>query len=103
MADETKPERDPREIDWPLVYPLSKPITVGQETVQFLSLREPTGEEVLKYDLLEGLSADQFIPLVSDLSATPPAALKKIGATDILRLATVLGRFFRWAAEPPTP
>lgn len=101
MSDATTPERDPREIDWPLEYPLSKPITVGQDTVQVLVLREPTGEEVLKYDLLDGLSSAQFYPLVSDLSATPPAALKKIGARDILSLATVLARFFRWAAEPP--
>jgi hypothetical protein len=101
-APET-PARDPREIAWPLEHPLSKPISFGQETLQVLILREPTGEEVLKYGLLEGLSAEQFFPLVSDLAATPPAVLKKIGAADLLRLGTVLHRFFAWAALPPAP
>ncbi|MGU3668008.1 phage tail assembly protein [Methylobacterium sp. A49B] len=103
MSEITTPARDPREISWPLEYPLAKPIVVGQDTVQVLILREPTGEEVLKYGLLEGLSADQFFPLVADLSATPPPVLKKIGARDILQLGTVLSRFFVWAALPPAP
>jgi len=103
MTDTAIPARDPREIDWPLEHPLAKPITVGQDTVQVLILREPTGEEVLKYGLLEGLSADQFFPLVSDLAATPPSVLKKIGARDILALGTKLSRFFVWAALPPAP
>jgi hypothetical protein len=101
-APET-PARDPREIDWPLEHPLSKPITVGQDTLQVLILREPTGEEVLKFGLLEGLSAEQFFPLVSKLSATPPPVLMKIGARDLLQLGTVLHRFFAWAAQPPAP
>ncbi|MBP2494713.1 hypothetical protein ABID82_006953 [Methylobacterium sp. PvP062] len=103
MSDSTAPARDPREISWPLEFPLSKPIVVGQNTVQFLSLREPTGEEVLKFGLLEGLSADQFFPLVADLSATPPPVLMKIGARDVLQLGTILSRFFVWAALPPVP
>ena len=76
---------------------------VGKDTVQFLSLREPTGEEVLKFGLLEGLSADQFFPLVASLSATPPPVMMKIGARDILQLGTILSRFFVWAALPPMP
>ena len=100
MTDALPPARDPREISWPLEVPLSKPITVGQDTVQFLSLREPTGEEVLKFDLLEGLTAEQFFPLVARLSATPPPVLMKISARDILQLGTVLSRFFAWALSP---
>lgn len=103
MTDTVTPARDPREISWPLEVQLSKPITVGQDSVQFLSLREPTGEEVLKFGLLEGLSADQFFPLVASLSATPPPVLMKIGARDILQLGTILSRFFVWAALPPMP
>ncbi len=103
MMDTTPPARDPREISWPLEHPLAKPIVVGQDTLQVLILREPTGEEVLKFGLLEGLSADQFFPLVASLSATPPPVLMKIGARDILQLGTILSRFFVWAAQPPMP
>jgi hypothetical protein len=71
--------------------------------VQFLSLREPVGEELVKFNLLEGLSADQFIPLVACLSATPPPVLLKVPAADLMRLATRLNRFFVWAAQPPAP
>ncbi|MCJ2102456.1 phage tail assembly protein [Methylobacterium sp. E-046] len=103
MTDAAAPTRDPHEIIWPLEHPLAKPIVVGQDTLQVLILREPTGEEVLKFGLLEGLSADQFFPLVASLSATPPPVLMKIGARDILQLGTILSRFFVWAALPPIP
>ena len=80
----TPPARDEREIDWPLEVPLAKAIKAGEELIQFLSLREPTGEEVLKHGLLEGLDAAQFFPLVADLSGVAQPVLKKIGARDIL-------------------
>lgn len=99
----TPPVRDDREIEWPLEVPLAKAIKAGEELVQFLSLREPTGEEVLKHGLLEGLDAAHFFPLVADLSGVAQPVLKKIGARDVLQLATKLSRFFVWAAQPPAP
>ncbi|MDH2313149.1 phage tail assembly protein [Methylobacterium brachiatum] len=103
MTDTPNSARDPREIEWPLEHSLSKPITVGQDTMQVFVLREPTGEDVVKFGLLEGLSADQFFPLVSALTALAPSVIKKAPASDIIRLGTILSRFFAWAALPPAP
>ncbi|SFT11767.1 phage tail assembly protein [Methylobacterium sp. yr668] len=97
------PARDPREITWPYEHPLAAAVRAHDEMVKVLVLREPTGEEVLEFGLLEGLSADQFFPLVSKLASVPTSTLKKIGARDILSLGTVLSRFFVWAALPPAP
>lgn len=99
----TTPARDPREIAWPYEHPLAQPVRAQDDMIQCLVLREPTGEEVLEFGLLEGLSADQFFPLVSKLASVPTSTLKKIGARDILQLGTVLSRFFVWAALPPMP
>lgn len=102
---ETKqtPERDPREITWPLEFPLSKAVEAHGEQVQVLVLREPTGADVLKFGLLEGFDAAQFAPLVVKLASVPLSTVEAIPAKDVLRLGTVLSRFFVWAALPPAP
>ena len=97
------PARDPRELDFPYEFPLSKPVPAHGEDVQVLVLQEPTGEHVLKFGLLEGLDASQFEPLVMALAGVPSSTIKKIPARDVLRLGTVLSRFFVWAALPPAP
>ena len=97
------PIRDPREITWPLEFPLSKPVEAHGEQVQVLILREPTGKDVIDFGLLEGFDADQFVPLVTRLAAVPTPTIARIPASDVLRLGTVLSRFFVWAALPPTP
>jgi hypothetical protein len=99
----TTPERDHREITWPYEHPLAQAVRAHDDMIQVLVLREPTGEEVLEFGLLEGLDAEQFFPLVSKLASVPTSTLKKIGARDILSLGTVLSRFFVWAALPPAP
>ncbi|MFY9293358.1 MAG: phage tail assembly protein [Methylorubrum rhodinum] len=95
-------DRDPRDIDFPFEFRLSKPVSAHDEDLIVLTLREPLGEEVLKFGLLEGLSAEQFFPLVARLAAVPELTLKKMAAKDILRLGTILNRFFSWAASPET-
>lgn len=97
----TAPARDPREIDFPYEFPLSVAIQAHGEDTKVLVLREPTGEDVLKFGLLEGLDQAQFAPLVCSLATIPEGAFKKIPARDVLRLGTVLSRFFQWAALPP--
>lgn len=102
MSDEAPtPKRDPREITWPLEFPLSKTVTAHDEEIRVLILREPTGDDVLKFGLLEGLDASQFFPLVARLATVPEGTLKKVPARDLLSLGTVLSRFFQWAALPP--
>lgn len=102
MSDATETQkRDPREITWPYTFPLSTEIEAHGEQTRVLILREPLGDEVLKFGLLEGLDASQFFPLVAKLAAVPEGALRKVPARDMLSLGTVLSRFFQWAALPP--
>ncbi|GEP09809.1 phage tail assembly protein [Methylobacterium gnaphalii] len=104
MADANDvPHRDPRDIDWPLQFKLSKVVEAHGEQTQVLVLREPTGDEVLEHDLLEGLDQRQFFPLVVKLAGVPMSTLKKLPARDLLALGTVLSRFFVMAAQPPMP
>lgn len=102
MSDDSPtPARDPREITWPYAHPLSVEIEAHDEKLRVLILREPLGDEVIKYGLLEGLDASQFFPLVAKLGAVPEGTLRKLPARDLLSLGTVLSRFFQWAALPP--
>lgn len=97
----TAPARDPREIDFPYEFPLSVTVQAHGEDTKVLVLREPTGEDVLKFGLLEGLDPSQFAPLVCSLASIPEGTFKKLPGRDVLRLGTVLSRFFQWAALPP--
>ena len=103
MSDTKAPARDPREIDWPYPFPLSKVVEAHGEETKVLILREPTGDEVIEHNLLEGLDQREFFPLVVKLAGVPLSTLKKLPARDILSLGTVLSRFFAWAAQPPAP
>ncbi|UIY45861.1 phage tail assembly protein [Methylobacterium radiotolerans] len=100
MSNETAsaPVKHPEITAWPYEFPLSKPITVGQDTVQFLRLNEPTAKEAFEYGLLTGLAADQVRGLVAALAVTPPPVIDKIPAADIIQLAARLSRFFNAAA-----
>lgn len=103
MTRETEgaPQRDPRQIDFPYVFRLSKAVKAHDEDLMALTLREPTGDDVLKFGLLDGLDSSQFAPLVTSLAAIPMSTVGKMTARDTLALATVLSRFFQWAALPP--
>ncbi|MGU3662021.1 phage tail assembly protein [Methylobacterium fujisawaense] len=90
--------KHPEITSWPYEFALSKPLTVGQDTVQFLSLQEPTAADAFKFGLLTGLAADQVRGLVASLAVTPPPVIDKISAVDIIILATRLSRFFNQAA-----
>lgn len=103
MSDETLtvPAKDPREISFPYDFPLTKPVKAHDEDLKALTLREPTGEDVLKFGLLEGLEPSRFIPLVCSLAGVPEGTIKQMAGRDVLSLGTVLSRFFQWAALPP--
>lgn len=100
-ASTTVPDRDPREITFPYDFRLSKPVQAHGEDHLVLTLREPTGADVLEFGLLEGFEPAQFVPLVGRLAKVPDGTIKSMAARDLLSLATVLSRFFQWAALPP--
>lgn len=73
-----------------LVITLRKPVTLG-ETFTTITLREPTGAQMMEIDKLEGWAADvKAIALVSGL---PEPAVKMIGARDIRTASKYLGSF----------
>ncbi len=105
MTNETDaleaPVRDPRAITFPYEFRLTKTVKAHDEDLRVLVLREPTGDDVLRFGLLDGLESSQFAPLVVSLAAVPMGTVKSMSARDTLSLATVLSRFFQWAALPP--
>ncbi|MGY2732391.1 phage tail assembly protein [Sphingomonas sp. UYP23] len=73
-----------------LVITLRKPVTLG-ETFTTITLREPTGAQMMEIDKLEGWAADvKAIALVSGL---PEPAVKMIGARDLRIASKYLGSF----------
>lgn len=102
MSDEVKaPERDPRELEFPYEFKLSKVVEAHGDSIKVLVINEPTGDDVVTFGLLNGFASTQFFPLVSKLAKVPESTLKACSAKDILRLATTLNRFFEWAGEAP--
>jgi len=100
MSTETAPAstKAPEITAWPYEFPLSKPITHGQDTFQFLSLQEPTAKHAFEYGLLTGLAADQVRGLVAALTVKPPPVIDLVPAADMIALAARLSRFFNAAA-----
>ncbi len=73
-----------------LVISLRKPVTLG-ETFTELTLREPTGAQMVEIDKLEGWAAD--IKAIALVSGLPEPAVKMIGARDIRTASKYLGSF----------
>lgn len=88
----------PAPITWPLEFPISTVVQAHGEDTRVLILREPTGDDVFKFGLLDGLDRDQFLPLVASLASVPEGTVRKLPAGDVLKLASKLTRFFIQAA-----
>lgn len=86
-------------ITWPMEFPLSEPVQSGDDLLGCLVLRRPTGDDVIRFGLLDGLASEQFVPLVVRLAAVPETTVRRMPADDLLKLATRLTRFFVRAAE----
>ncbi|MRI57627.1 phage tail assembly protein [Methylobacterium sp. DB1607] len=99
MSDETNATATgPAPIKWPLEFPLSAVVEAHGEDTKVLILRAPTGDDVFKFGLLDGLQNEQFLPLVARLAGVPEGTIRKLPAEDVLALATKLARFFIQAA-----
>lgn len=73
-----------------LVITLRKPVTLG-ETFTAMTLREPTGAQMLEIDKYRGVEADIMSLVI--VSGIPLPAVKMIGARDIRTGAQFLSRF----------
>lgn len=93
------------DIDWPFTFPLRRSIEAMGETYTALTLQEPLGDLAIKHRLLTvGLTDENMIPILSALTAAPnaqagipEASLKKMALADLMRITTILERFFRQA------
>lgn len=99
MSETTASERNPNDIEWPFTYTFKsdKEVKAHGERIWSLTLREPTGDDVLKFDLLDRLSQEQFAPLVATLAQVPESTVRAMSAKDVMALASRLSRFFVWA------
>ena len=73
-----------------LVIALRKPVTLG-ETYTELRLQEPTAAQMLQWDKLSGTESD--IKAVSVVSGVPEAAVRMVGARDLIQAARFIGSF----------
>ena len=80
---------------------LSKPITVGDDEIKVLDLREPTVNDIteLGYPFLikdggVAIQASVIMAYIVRLSANPPSALKTISVSDFGKLQTAIMGFF---------
>lgn len=91
---------------------LSKPISVGEDTIDFLELREPTVEDVgdIGYPFLMHMSDNStalelrpkiVLKYISRLSSYPPSTIKKISMSDLSELNGVVMGFFGGEEETP--
>lgn len=86
----------------PITFKLEKPITVGTETYNELSLREPTTQDVIDLGLPYKLNPDltsEPVPgiaskYVSRLAAIPPSAVKELDLVDFTLLLYAVVSFF---------
>lgn len=81
---------DITELPDELIIPLRKPVTLG-ETFSTMTLREPTGAQMLEIDKYRGVEADIMSLVI--VSGIPAPAVKMIGARDIRTGAKYLARF----------
>lgn len=104
MTDKTQDQDD--EIVWPFVFPLKKALAAHGEELKALTLREPTGEDLMEtgypYLIVTGDSGSEGVELrpkiigkwVSKLAGIPPSSVKKIGFADLQGLQGVIMGFF---------
>ena len=81
-ADEPAPEK---------VVTLRRPVTLGETTYRELRLREPKAIELIDWDQAKGVAAD--IAIVSAVSGVPEAAVRMIGARDLMEAGAYLAHF----------
>jgi hypothetical protein len=90
--------------------PLSKPITVGDDQIKELELREPTIDDVVElgypYLMVVGdgdtkmeLRPSVVVKYASKLAAVPPSGIKKLSLADLSKLNAAVMGFFGDGAE----
>lgn len=81
-----------------LTITLRKPVEHSGTTYEKLDLREPTADELMQIDKLDGREAD--VLAISLIAGVPKGAVGKIGARDLIAGANFLAGFL--SAVPQT-
>jgi hypothetical protein len=88
------------DLDFPFLFPLAKAIPAFDQELRGLEIREPTGQDAVKYGLLSGgVYGETWIELLTELTSVPKASLLKMTAKDTMKVTAVLARFFATAAD----
>ncbi|WP_174296537.1 phage tail assembly protein [Sphingomonas bacterium] len=74
-----------------LVVHLRRPVRLGEVVYTELRLHEPTAADWTAFAKLSGVEGD--VKAVSVIAAVPEAAVRQIGARDLLSAARYIGRF----------
>jgi hypothetical protein len=92
--------KDNDKAAWPLEHRLSRPAQALDETVESLTLVEPTAAQLLKCGVFDGtVTGEQMLDLVAELAKKPPALIRALPGVDMVELTTRLSRIFRKAAS----
>lgn len=94
-------DKHPDEIEFPLVFPLSKVVEVFGEKHDKLELREPTAGEFVRFGIFDGdMRGEQLLELIAALCGKTPKEIQAFPGTDMLKLGGKLSRFFALAGRP---
>ena len=65
---------------------LDRPVTVGGETVERLTMRAPKVRDMLAQDKLSGTDAEKEVRLFANLCEVAPAVIEELDLADYRRL-----------------
>lgn len=100
VADQPDQKNASSTIEWPVIHPLRKTVTVLGEEISSLTLREPTAAEFLKLGIFDSdVTGEQMLDLIATLSGLAPAAVRALPGLDMLALSAKLSQVFRQAAS----
>ena len=80
-------------------FKLTKPLQHGTETIDVLTLREPTAREIKKYGLPvnvaeSSVDTNVVFQYVVELAALPPSVVDQMSARDFTEAIKVVAGFF---------
>ena len=73
-------------------YELKYPVTLGQETTKELTLKRPTGKDVVAANRAGGVPAESELRMVALLSGLSPEVIGELDMEDYTAVQSLLGK-----------